>query len=643
MRIIIWGFSLLLVAHSAFADVALTDRRSAERIIGQAVERLTPEQKQALRDANKAKRDAKKAKRKTNGRGVTTDSPRPVTNATGSVQLIDAGTLQYFINTDITFSTSSSASGAASEASFTGPIAVTTSAGGVIASTLSDMFDGYNGLCVSLTNATGPCATGNANYTMYEKNGPAVVDASVPAVAECTNRQYVLPAQTIGGLSVQRKVYVPTNDRFIRWANFYTNTSGAPITFTTITSNNLGSDSNTRIVSSSSGDNVAQVGDLWVSTFQNYSGSTSTDPRIAHVLQGTGAPTPVSNINFADGDDNPYWVYAITLAPGQTKMILNFASGLGSKAAANAQGAALAALPVTTTQCLSATELSQVTNFAVATDLSITKTASVVTNVNAGQAYQYTLQVTNNGPAVASSLTVTDTLPAGVVFGSATGTGWTCNAVLQTVTCTLPTLALGAANPITINVTAPVAAGPLSNTATVSSTTTETNPGNNTSTNDLTVIGVANLSITKTTTATTAQEGVALTYTLSVSNTGPSAATNVSVSDPLPAGTAFQSASGTGWTCANLANVVTCTRPTLAVGAAPPISLRVVPIVGTGTITNTATVSTSEVDSTPANNASTVALAASAAVEIPALDPKGLALLLAFLAVAAVFAIHRHG
>src|SRR4029077_9515065 len=114
------------------------------------------------------------------------------------------------------------------------------------------MFDGYQSLCVSLTNSTAQCQTGNANFTVYNKNGPATVDAGVPAGPNCTNRQYLFPAQTIGGLSVQRRVYVPHKDNYIRWVNSYTNTTGAPITFTTSTANNLGSDSNTRIVSTSS-------------------------------------------------------------------------------------------------------------------------------------------------------------------------------------------------------------------------------------------------------------------------------------------------------------------------------------------------------------------------------------------------------
>jgi uncharacterized repeat protein (TIGR01451 family) len=353
-------------------------------------------------------------------------------------------------------------------------------------STLSDMFDGYNGLCVSLTNAAGPCATGNAAYTMYEKNGPATIDVSVPAVPTCTNRQYVLPAQTIGPLSVSRKVFVPTNDQFIRWMNIFTNTSGSPVTFTMITSNNLGSDSNTILVTTSSGDNVATPADNWVTSFQNFSGNTSSDPRIGHVLWGPGAATPVSGINFVSGDDNPYWSYSITLAAGQTKVIVNYATGLGTKAAAAAKAAAIDAFGANAQQCMSATELSEVVNFAALADLLITKTANQASAFG-GFPVSYTLQVNNLGPGSASTVSVSDTLPVGSTGGVATGTGWTCNTVAGVVTCTIPTLAVGAATPITLTFNAPpvVTPGTLSNTATVSSATSDPTPANNSSTSTI--------------------------------------------------------------------------------------------------------------------------------------------------------------
>jgi uncharacterized repeat protein (TIGR01451 family) len=617
---------LLLWSSSLSADISLTDRASLKRVVtnGTGTMRTTKlppaelaAQRAATKAANLAKKDAKRKKRGGTTSHMASQALRA--DATGSVALIDASGLKYFINTNITFSTSSSASGAASEASYTGPIVASTSAGGTTTSTLNDSFDGYNTICVSLTGATGPCTTGNSAYTIYNKNGPAAIDTSVPATAACTGRQVAFPAQTIGPLSVSRKVFVPTNDSFIRWANTFTNTSGAAVTFTMVTANNLGSDSNTRIVSSSNGDNVAQTTDTWVSTFQNFSGNTSSDPRIGHVLQGAGAPTPVSVINFTDGDDNPYWTYSITLAPGQTKTILNFATGQGTKAAANAKAAALALLPDNADQCMSATEYNQIANFATSADLSIVKTSTPSGTVNAGQPFSYTLAVTNSGPGSASSVSVVDQLPPGLVFGSATGTGWSCNEVGGTVTCTMPTLAVGSANPITINfAAAPANAVVLSNTATVTSSDSDPAPGNNSSTVGLTVVPVADLSIAKTSAPASGNVngGQAVAYTLQVNNAGPSTATSVSVSDPLPAGSTFVSATGTGWSCNQAAGTVTCTMASLPVGAANPITINITAPNTAGPLNNTATVSSAVADPTPGNNSSTSNLTVVASADL---------------------------
>lgn len=96
-----------------------------------------------------------------------------------------------------------------------------------------------------------------------------------------------------------------------------------------------------------------------------------------------------------------------------------------------------------------------------------------------------------------------------------------------------------------------------------------------------------------------------LTYTLAVANAGPNAATVVSVTDTLPGGVVFQSAGGTGWTCGETAGVVTCTRPSLAVGTAPAITLIVrAPAMAT-TLSNTAAVGAAETDPLPGNNSDT--------------------------------------
>src|SRR2546426_850878 len=71
------------------------------------------------------------------------------------------------------------------------------------------------------------------------------------------------------------------------------------------------------------------------------------------------------------------------------------------------------------------------------------------------------------------------------------------------------------------------------------------------------VIAQADLSITKTDNPDPVNAGATLTYTVTVTNGGPSTAANVQVTDNLPAGVTFQSASGTGWTCVQAGGVGT--------------------------------------------------------------------------------------
>jgi hypothetical protein len=289
--------------------------------------------------------------------------------ATGSQALIDAQGLKYFINTNITFSTSSSASGAMSEASFTHAVAASTLNGGTTMSTLNDAFDGYNTLCLSLNNTVATCETGNANFVIYNKNGPATTECSGPV--SHVNRQVDFPVQTSGSIQMSRKVFVPDNDQFARWLNIFTNTGGSPQTVTAVIANNLGSDSNTVIVADSNGNTSPDTTSTWVTTFQNFSGTTTSDPRLGHILQQAGAPVPLAGIHFANGDDNPFWGYTFTLAPGQTRIIANFVTGQPSKAAANAKatqlaGTAVSGLPVNALQCLSTAEQAEIANFSAA-------------------------------------------------------------------------------------------------------------------------------------------------------------------------------------------------------------------------------------------------------------------------------------
>ena len=125
-------------------------------------------------------------------------------------------------------------------------------------------------------------------------------------------------------------------------------------------------------------------------------------------------------------------------------------------------------------------------------DLSIAKTRSGAPLVP-GTNVPYTITVTNNGPgALAGTLQVVDTLPAGLSLFTFFGTGWSCSASGQVVTCSyLPgTLASGATAPA-LTITAAVAlsaTGTLVNSATVSGAVVDGVPGNNTATDSGTIL-----------------------------------------------------------------------------------------------------------------------------------------------------------
>lgn len=332
------GLASLLGAGIALGDVTVTD-------VGAW--------KAQQRTANQQKKVEKRLRR-----SAASSTGRVSALATGSQALVDASGLEYFINTNITFSTTSSASGAMSEASYTGPVDATTAGGGVSASTLNDSFDGYFTIALSQT-ATGPVETGSSDYVIYNQNGPATVD---PA---CNGRQVVFNPRTMFGLVVSRKVFVPVNDSFARWMTILQNPTGSPITVNVISANNLGSDSSTTIDTTSSGDTAATTADTWITSFQSYSGSTSSDPRLGHVIYGAGGLAP-SFMSFVNGDDNPYWSFPVTVPAGATRILLHFVTGQPSKAAARAKAASLAANPIppTATSCLTDLERTQLVNFA---------------------------------------------------------------------------------------------------------------------------------------------------------------------------------------------------------------------------------------------------------------------------------------
>jgi uncharacterized repeat protein (TIGR01451 family) len=177
-------------------------------------------------------------------------------------------------------------------------------------------------------------------------------------------------------------------------------------------------------------------------------------------------------------------------------------------------------------------------------DLEITAKSDSPDPVIAGNNITYTINFINNGPN-ASGATVTDATPAGTTFVSAqvlSGTGWgIVNPGVGNTGDVVFSKALVADDEtasfeIVVKVNSSVAGGStITNTATAATSgAADPVPGNNSKTAMTAVVAQADLSITKDDGATTEVPGTPVTYTIVVTNNGPSDANGATVSDMFP-------------------------------------------------------------------------------------------------------------
>src|SRR4051812_15022093 len=175
-------------------------------------------------------------------------------------------------------------------------------------------------------------------------------------------------------------------------------------------------------------------------------------------------------------------------------------------------------------------------------DLSITKSDSP-DPVTAGNNLSYTITVTNRSEERRVGKEGRDPGPAGPKKNSADNSG---SNHAGTGTRNLGDLPAGTTVLHMVVKVDPSRLADLSNTASVTSTTTDPTPGDHSATEATVVNTAADLSITKSDSPDPVTAGNNLSYTITVTNTGPSVARNVSISDPVPAGTSFVSADSGG-------------------------------------------------------------------------------------------------
>ena len=204
-----------------------------------------------------------------------------------------------------------------------------------------------------------------------------------------------------------------------------------------------------------------------------------------------------------------------------------------------------------------------------------------------GQVVTYTAQATNSGPDTVYDPTVTFAIPPGsVVVRAAQGDGWACQQAGETVTCVRPDAPAGSAPPITIKVVTPLepsgsdaAPGGAVYGSIAAVRNDDPNPANDTDVVNATNLPPtsADLAIALSRSPESAQPGQEVTITAQVKNKGTDTANNVVVALSVPPDTQVtQAAQGDGWRCAPNGQVYVCARDQLAVGDAPPITLKVI-------------------------------------------------------------------
>lgn len=247
-------------------------------------------------------------------------------------------------------------------------------------------------------------------------------------------------------------------------------------------------------------------------------------------------------------------------------------------------------------------------------DLSVTKTVDTA-RAAAGSAFTYTITVTNSGPDTASMVTMTDVLPPQLQFvsrsvTSTTGTDFFCTTpeVFRngTVTCNAFRMEPGATAVLMLHVRAAADAtlGMVTNTATVTSPTADPDDADLSATAPaVELVAGADLAVDKATTTTAARPGSIFNYTLSIQNTGPSTATNVVLTDVLPAELLFEFIGPPGgFTCTTppvgTNGTIICSAATFPAPrvAAFTLRVRVAPDARSGIVTNSMSVTSSTLD-----------------------------------------------
>lgn len=260
--------------------------------------------------------------------------------------------------------------------------------------------------------------------------------------------------------------------------------------------------------------------------------------------------------------------------------------------------------------------ISEVTLVTESADLMVSKICKPDEPASAGSTAFCDIIVDNAGPSGARNVMLSDVILSDGAFtiGTISTSQGSCNGPPPAGTVDCDLLDIDAGGRVTVTVEVSSNAGvDVNDTATVSSDTPDPVAANNMAEGSVSFFAVADLSVAKSDTPDPVVAGTNLTYTLAIHNFGPSTATNVVVTDQVPAGvqivsiTPFPaSANCTAGDPGNPANPTTCNMGSInsAGGASVEIVVHVLPDT-IGLLHNDATVSSDATDLVNGNNVDT--------------------------------------
>ncbi|RFS18750.1 DUF11 domain-containing protein, partial [Chitinophaga silvatica] len=233
------------------------------------------------------------------------------------------------------------------------------------------------------------------------------------------------------------------------------------------------------------------------------------------------------------------------------------------------------------------------------TDLQIIKSISN-NKPGTGDIVSFKVVVTNNGPSKATNVVVTDVMQNGFTYQQSTADKG--NFIANTGIWTIGTLNAGESATLQVDVRVNTT-GIYTNSATVKGNEKDPDNSNNNSTVTILADPIVDLHINKSVSNMAPPHGSDVTFTIVAGNNGPSDGTGITVTDILPAGYSYKSASATTGNynpATGIWMIGSMTKNAVA-------TLTIIASVNkTGSYTNTAVIQGNETDRNTANNSSSV-------------------------------------